>query len=66
MYAIECRHRVRHGLFVALELLVLALLVAGLSWALLKTVAQANLRASQYGLVQTVLLSTADRQPGGF
>jgi len=62
MHTIECHHRVRHGLFVALELLVLTLLIAGLSWTLMKTVARANLRAAQYDQVETALLSMADRE----
>ncbi len=61
MYSHNCHHRVRHGVFVALEMLVLTLLVAGLSWTLLKTVAQANARAAEYMPVETVMVSFGDR-----
>jgi hypothetical protein len=39
--------RTRHAFLAVLELLTLALLVAGLSWTLLRTMADANVRANE-------------------
>jgi hypothetical protein len=41
-------HRARHTFLAVLELLTLALLVAGLSWTLLRAMAHINVRASDY------------------
>lgn len=63
MHNSNYRLRVRHGVFVALEMLVLTLLVAGLSWTLLKTVAQTNARAAECMAVETVMVSSATASP---
>ena len=47
MHASHSLRPVRHGLWFALETLGLVLIAVGLSWSLLKAIANANLRASE-------------------